>query len=131
MGVGQDTLPWLEAYNRVVQRNIVDRLETVQLAPLAMRHGLVRPVEVAFDVFMVERVVDGPVVHPLDTVVVIAKRDVHTGVADVFRIKRMADDMSIVDCLPDLGVTINCHGAPLASPYFRVPATAKASINIM
>src|SRR5665811_1214528 len=93
----------------MVEWNVVDRFEAVQPAPFAMRHGLIWPVEIALNVFEVKRVVDGPLVHPLNAVVIIAERDVHAGVADVFRVKGVADDVSIADRLPDLGVAINGH----------------------
>ena len=74
-----------------------------------MRHSLVRPVKIALHVFVVERIINSPLIHSLDAVIVVAERNVHTSVANVSRVKGVAHDVAVVYRLPDLNIAIDCH----------------------
>src|SRR5665213_252705 len=113
----------------MVKRYIVDWLEAVKFAPLTMRHGTVRPIEISLYILMIKRIVDGPFIHPLNTVIVIAEGDIHAGVTDVFGVKRMTDNMAIIKGLPDLSVAIDCH-CYLSVHLILVESTALKQVQI-
>ncbi len=93
----------------MVERNIIDRLKAIQLAPFAMRQSLVWPVKIALDVLLIKGVIDGSLIHPLDSVVVVTEGHIKAGVSDVFLVEGMANNVPSINCLPNLCIAINAQ----------------------
>src|SRR5690606_21924646 len=114
MGVCQDTFAGFESDDRVIERDVLERCDTIKLAPLFVRHSLIGAVKVTFDVFAVERIINTAFVCPFDAVVVVAECDVEAGMADVFVVERYADNVAVLQCLSDLNVAVNSQSSSLS-----------------
>src|SRR5690242_14448973 len=102
MRVRQNALAGPKRNNRMLQRNALHRLHAVFVTPLQMGHGLFGLAEVALDVTLVKRVVDGAIAGAFGTEIVMAEGYVQAGVADVLWVERDARDMPLINCLQNL-----------------------------
>ena len=83
------------------------------------------PVKIALHILLAKGIIDARVIDGFLPVVVIAKGKVKTGFAHVVRVKGRAYDRAVPNCLCDIAIAIDCHGAlsPLCS---IVPWTYRA-----
>jgi hypothetical protein len=109
MGVGQYAFARFKAYNRMVKRDVVYWVKTVEFAPLAMRQGFMGTIKITFHILGVKWIINGTLIHPLNAVVVITQGHVKAGVANMLGIKRVRDNVALIDGLPDLCIAVYSH----------------------